>query len=159
MAETIAKPRPAPKPTPTTQAFWDGAKAGKLMLQWDPVARKYQFWPRANSVRTGKRNLQWKETSGRGSLYSFTVTHVATQGFEGKTPYVIGLIELDEGVRIIANLLNVTPESVKIGMRLRVAWETIGDDVAYFAFEPDPSPPPSKIATPKKAPAKKRAKK
>ena len=75
MANTDVKPRPLPKPTPATQAFWDGAKKGKLMLQWDPVARKYQFWPRANSVRTGRRNLEWKATSGKGELYSFTITH------------------------------------------------------------------------------------
>lgn len=137
MAETKAKPRPVPKPTPTTQAFWDGAKAGRLMLQWDPKARKYQFWPRANSVRTGRRNLQWKPTSGKGELYSFTITHVATPGFEDKTPYAVGLIELDEGVRIIGNLINVAIEDVKIGMRVKVAWEKIDDDITYFAFEPD----------------------
>jgi uncharacterized OB-fold protein len=131
------KPRPVPKPTPTTQEFWDGAKKGKLMLQWDPTARKYQFWPRANSVRTGRRNLQWKPTSGKGELYSYTITYVATPGFEDKTPYVVGLIELDEGVRIIANMLNVTPETVEIGMRVKVAWEKLNDDITYFAFEPD----------------------
>lgn len=132
-----AKPRPVPKPTPTTQAFWDGAKKGKLMLQWDPTARKYQFWPRANSVRTGKRNLQWKATSGKGELYSYTITHVPTPGFEDKTPYVVGLVELDEGVRIIANMINLAPDDVEIGMRVKVAWEKLSDEITYFAFEPD----------------------
>lgn len=136
-AKADVKPRPLPKPTPTTQAFWDGAKKGKLMLQYDPVKRKYQFWPRANSVRTGRRNLQWRETSGKGELYSYTVTHVPTPGFEDRVPYVIGLIELDEGVRIIANMLNVTPDDVEIGMRVKVAWEKLSDDITYFAFEPD----------------------
>jgi uncharacterized OB-fold protein len=125
MADTNVKPRPLPKPTTATQAFWDGAKKGKLMLQWDPTAKKYQFWPRANSVRTGKRNLQWKATSGKGELYSFTIT------------YVIGMIELDEGVRIIANLINIKIDDVEIGMRMKVAWEKLSDDITYFAFEPD----------------------
>ncbi len=139
MAKTNAKPRPTPQPTPTTQAFWDGAKKGKLMLQWDPRSRKYQFWPRSNSVRTGRRNLRWQATSGRGELYSFTITHVPTPGFEAKAPYVIGLVELDEGVRMIANLVNVTPDEISIGMRLKVAWEKLNDDITYFAFEPDKS--------------------
>lgn len=134
---TNAKARPLPKPTPTTQPFWDGAKRGKLKLQYDPVSRKYQFWPRMCSVRTGKRNLQWKETSGKGQLYSYTVTHVPAAGFENKAPYLVGLIELDEGVRIIGNLINVKPEDVKIGMRVRVAWEKLSDDLNYFAFVPD----------------------
>ena len=136
---TNVKPRPLPKPTPTTQPFWDGAKRKKLMLQYDPTKRKYQFWPRMCSVRTGKRNLQWKETSGKGELYSFTVTHVPTAGFEEKTPYLVGLVELDEGVRIIANLVNVKPDDAKIGMRVKVAWEALSDDINYFAFEPDRS--------------------
>jgi uncharacterized OB-fold protein len=137
MAKIDTKPRPLPKPTPATQAFWDGAKKGKLMLQWDPTAKKYQFWPRANSVRTGKRNLQWKPTSGKGELYSFTITHVPTAGFEARAPYVIGMIELDEGVRIIANLVNIEIEDVEIGMRMKVAWERLSDDITYFSFEPD----------------------
>jgi uncharacterized OB-fold protein len=137
MADTNVNPRPLPKPTPATQAFWDGAKKGKLMLQWDPTAKKYQFWPRANSVRTGKRNLQWKATSGKGELYSFTITHVPTPGFEARAPYVIGMIELDEGVRIIANLINIKIDDVEIGMRMKVAWEKLSDDITYFAFEPN----------------------
>ena len=137
MADTNVKPRPLPKPTPATQAFWDGAKKGKLMLQWDPTAKKYQFWPRANSVRTGKRNLQWKATSGKGELYSFTITHVPTPGFEARAPYVIGMIELDEGVRIIANLINIKIDDVEIGMRMKVAWEKLSDDITYLAFEPN----------------------
>ena len=88
-------------------------------------------------MRTGKRNLQWKPTSGKGELYSFTVTHVPTPGFEARAPYVIGMIELDEGVRIIANLINIEIDDVEIGMRMKVAWEKLSDDITYFAFEPD----------------------
>ena len=131
-----ARPRPLPRPTPTTQPFWDGAKKKKLMLQYDPVSRRYQFWPRSCSVRTGKRNLKWQQVSGKGTLYSFTETHVPTAGFEGKTPYLIGLVELDEGVRIIANLVNVTIDQIEIGMKMKVAWEELSDDINYFAFEP-----------------------
>ena len=52
-------------------------------------------------------------------------------------PYPIGLVELEEGVRIIANLINVAPDDVKVGMKLRVAWESLSDDINYFSFEPD----------------------
>lgn len=131
------RPRPLPRPTPTTGPFWDGARRRKLMLQYDPVSRRYQFWPRACSLRTGRRNLRWREATGRGALYSFTETHVPAAGFEGRTPYLVGLVELDEGVRIVANLVNVQPGAVEIGMRLRVAWEELSEDLTYFAFEPD----------------------
>jgi len=132
----VQKMRPRPTPTPTTRPFWDAVKKRELMLQYDPVARKYQWYPRAISVRTGKANLQWRRVSGRGTLYSFTVTHVAAPGFEKRVPYLVGLVELEERVRIIANLVNVDPSEVKIGMQVKVAWEKLGDDMSYFAFEP-----------------------
>ena len=131
------KPRPVPKPTAGTQYFWDAAKRGKLALQYDPESKTYQFWPRTISVTTGKRNLEWRDTSGKGEVYSYTVTHVPATGFDGKTPYVVGLIELDEKVRIIGNILNIKPDDVKVGMRVKVMFEKLNDDISYFAFEPD----------------------
>ncbi len=130
------KPRPLPVPSATTKFFWEAARRGKLALQYDPVAKQYQFWPRTISVATGRQNLEWREVSGLGQLYSYTVTHVPTPGFEDRGAYPIGLVELDEGVRIIANLVNVDPAALKIGMRLKVAFEKIAPDMNYFAFEP-----------------------
>lgn len=134
--ERPKRPRPMPSPTQTTKFFWDSAKQGKLALQYDPVAKVYQFWPRSISVKTGKRNLEWRTVSGRGKVYSYTITYVATAGFEDKVPYAIGLIELDEGVRIIGNMINVKPEEMKVGMPVKVAFERLSDDINYFCFEP-----------------------
>ncbi len=136
MNKTPAKTRPAPLPSRTTQFFWDAAREGKLALQYDPVAERYQFWPRAISVVTGRRNLEWRTVSGRGHVYSYTVTHVPAPGFEDRVPDVVGLIELEEGVRILANMINVEPADMKTGMPVKVAFEKITDDVDYFAFEP-----------------------
>jgi len=129
--------RPLPDPTPTSQPFWNGARDGKFMLQYDPASRGYQFWPRDCSVLSGKRNLRWKETSGHGAIYAVTETHVAAAGFEGQQPYLVGLIDLDEGVRIIGNLVNFKAADAVIGARVRVVWEKISDEITYFAFEPE----------------------
>ncbi len=137
MNKPAPKPRPVPRPTANTRFFWDAARRGKLALQYDPDADRYQFWPRAISTATGKRNLEWRETSGKGAVYSFTVTHVPTAGFEDRTPYIVGLIELDEKVRIIGNIVNVEPDDVSIGMRVRAIFEEMNEDISYFAFEPD----------------------
>jgi len=75
--------------------------------------------------------------SGKGTVYSYTVTHVPAAGFQDKVPYLVGLVELDEKVRIIANLVNVAPDAVEIGMRVRVTFERLSDEIDYFAFEPD----------------------
>lgn len=133
---TKVTPRPLPRPTKTSQPFWDGAKKKELWLQYDPVSRRYQFWPRVCSVRTGKLNMRWQKTSGRGTIYSLTETHVPTPGFADKAPYLVGLIELDEGVRIIGNIVNVAAEDARIGMKVKVVWEKLSDDINYFAFEP-----------------------
>ena len=137
MNKPAPKPRPVPRPTANTQFFWDAAKRGRLALQYDPDADRYQFWPRAISTATGRRNLEWRETSGRGTVYSYTVTHVPTAGFEDRAPYVVGLIELDEKVRIIGNIVGVAPDDVEIGMRVKVVFETLTEEIDYFAFEPD----------------------
>lgn len=129
--------RPAPAPTSITAPFWEAAKQRRLVIQYDPEEKVWQFYPRAISMATGKRNLQWREVSGKGSVYSYTVTHVPSAGFEDKAPYPLAIIDLDEGVRMLANLANIAPDAVKIGMRVRVCWEEIGEDSVYFAFEPD----------------------
>ena len=130
-------PRPVPQPWLLNHPFWQAARAHRLVIQYDPEADAYQFYPRAISVHTSRRNLEWREVSGKGSLYSYTVTHVPPPGFEGRGPYLIGVVELDEGVRLMAPLSNIAPDRARIGIRLRVCWETLSDEFTYFAFEPD----------------------
>lgn len=132
-----AKPRPLPTPTETTRPFWDAAREGRLVLQYDPVEGAFQFYPRAGSVATGRRNLEWREASGTGTLYAWTVTHLPAAGFEDRAPYLVGLVDLDEGVRILTNLVDVAEDELRIGMRLRVAFEPLSDDMRYFCFAPE----------------------
>ncbi len=132
----VKKPRHVPRPPLSNKPFWEATKNGKLVLQYDPESKRYQFWPRAISVTTGKQNLEWREASGKGKLYSYTVTYVPVAGFEDKTPYVVGLVELDEGVRIMGNMPNVKPDQVKIGMPVKVGFEKLSDDISYFYFDP-----------------------
>ncbi len=127
-----------PKPSLLTKPFWDAAKQKKLVIQYDPDSRCYQWWPRLVSVKTGKTNLEWREVSGNGTLYSYTVTHVPALGFEDKGHYLVGLVQLDEGVRIISKLSGITEETARIGMPLRVTWKKMTDDINMFAFEPRP---------------------
>ena len=132
-----ATPRPLPAPTNITRPFWQAAKERRLVIQYDPDTGAYQFYPRAISMATGKRNLEWREVSGKGSVFSYTVTHVPTPGFEDLAPYALATVDLDEGVRMLARLDNVAPDDIAIGMRVKVCWEELSDDITYFAFEPD----------------------
>ena len=117
-----------------TKPFWSAANKNKLVIQYDPDSQSYQWWPKALSVKTGKMNLEWREVSGFGNLYSYTVTHVPAHGFEDKGLYLVGLVELDEGVRILSFLTGISENTAKIGMKLRVTWERLSEEINMFSF-------------------------
>jgi len=131
-------PRPLPKPGAymDTRPFWAAAREGKLLIQYCRDTGKPQFFPRPGSLASGRRNVEWREVSGRGTVYSYTNTFSAWPGHESRAPYLCALIELEEGVRMLANLVHVQAGDVKIGMKVRVCWEKLSEDVNYPAFEP-----------------------
>ncbi|MBI2206914.1 MAG: Zn-ribbon domain-containing OB-fold protein [Candidatus Rokubacteria bacterium] len=135
--DALAGQRPVPIPLNFSKPFWDGAKRGVLMLQYCPVAKKYQFYPRPVSVYTGKRNLEWRQASGKGTIYTYTITHRAPAPFKDVPPYVVATVELEEKVRIISNVINCPVDQVRIGMPVRVTWTKIGDETMFPLFEPD----------------------
>ena len=137
MSNGGTSPRPVPQPGLLTAPFWQAAREHRLVVQYDAAADAYQFYPRAISVHTSRQNLEWREVSGKATLYSYTVTHIPPPGFEGGDPYLIGVVELDEGVRMMAPLSGIETGAATIGMRLRVCWQDIDDEITYFAFEPD----------------------
>jgi uncharacterized protein len=128
--------RPVPKPSTyvDTTPFWEGAKSGRLMLQYCKDTARFQHYPRPVSIFTGSRNLEWREVSGKGTVYACTVIRVPGPGLDGRLPLSVVTVELDEKVRIIGNVLNVDANSVAIGQRVEVAWDCLGDDVQYPAF-------------------------
>jgi uncharacterized protein len=139
MNDTSRPGRPLPKPGvyfSETQHFWAKAKEGKLVIQYCKDTGRPQFFPRPVSLATGRRRLEWREASGRGTVYSFTNTFSAWPGHEHRVPYLCALVELEEGVRIVCNLVNVKAEDVRIGMQVKLVWEKLSEDFNYPAFEP-----------------------
>jgi len=131
------KPIPQPNLYINTRSFWEAAKQGKLILQFCPETGNYQHYPRPVSIFTGKRNIEWREVSGKGNIYSFTIVRSSLPGCENRSPYVIAIVELEEGVRILCNIHNCDPERVKIGTPVKLYWERLSGDINYPAFEPD----------------------
>lgn len=117
-----------------TRPFWEGVAQNKLMLQYCTVAGKFQHYPRPVSIFTGRRTLEWREVSGDGVIYAFTVVRIPGPGLDGRLPLCVATVELDEGVRLIANVLDCAPEQLAIGKRVKLAWDTIADDKQYPAF-------------------------
>ena len=107
------------------------------MVQYDPGTGAHQFYPRSTSLATGRSDLEWRAVSGKGTVYSFTATYVPIPGFEDDVPYLLAMVDLEEGVRILGSLVDVGEDEVEIGMPVRVAFERRADNVTYFRFEPD----------------------
>jgi uncharacterized protein len=129
--------RPVPKPPVyvDTAPFWTAASEGKLMLQYCKDTGQFQHYPRPVSIFTGSRNLEWREVSGKGTIYACTVIRVPGPGLEGRLPLSVATVELDEGVRILGNILGSDPEKVAIGQRVELAWDRLDDEVTYPAFK------------------------
>jgi uncharacterized OB-fold protein len=128
--------RPAPKPSVyvDTAPFWEAAKQGKLVLQFCKDTNQFQHYPRPVSIFTGSRNLEWREVSGRGLVYACTVIRVPGPGLDGRLPLSVVTVELDEGVRMLGNIVNVEADKVAIGQRVEVTWDRLSDDFQYPAF-------------------------
>ena len=138
MNEPKPIPRPLPKPDKylPTQDFWKAANDGKLMLQFCKDTNQYQWYPKPVSIYSGSRNWEWREASGKGKLYSWTVTFAPWPGHKDRVPYLCAIIELDEGVRIISNLVNCKAEDLSEGMEMKLAWDRLSDEFNYPVFEP-----------------------
>ena len=129
--------KPLPRPSEITKPFWDATREKKLLVQYCSQTGKYQFFPKPVSVFTGERKLEWREVSGRGEVFTYTVAHVARPPFAGHTPFLIATVTLDVGVNMIANVINCPLERIAIGMHVRKSWIPLPDGSNLLVFEPD----------------------
>ncbi len=132
--------------TATSAPFWDGIKAGRLMLQVDPTTGRWQFYPRTLSL-TSEGPLEWREASGRGTLAAVTLTHFPSPGFDPSEPYLEGLVQLDEGPRIFTPICGAQLEQLAVGRRMRIVF---GEGGHLFQFTPDGPAADSQISKPSK---------
>jgi uncharacterized OB-fold protein len=127
--------KPLPKPTPTSRPFWEAAKRHELMLQRCGGCNGFIYYPRDRCPRCLCDNLEWQRASGRGKVYSYTVVRRAsTRSFSDK-PYVLAIVELEEGVRMTTNI-ETPPESVKIGMPVTVYFDDVTPEHTLVKFKP-----------------------
>lgn len=129
---------PIPEPTPETRHFWDGTRAGELRLQrCDDCAHVY-FPPRPFCPKCNSRNVSVFRASGRGTLYSYVISHraVPDSGFEA--PYSIAVVELEEGPRLMTNIVDCeqTPEALQLDMPVEVVFHHLSDEIALPRFRP-----------------------
>ncbi|MEM9176469.1 MAG: Zn-ribbon domain-containing OB-fold protein [Myxococcota bacterium] len=124
---------PLPRPTPISQPFWDACKEERLTVQRCKGCGSYTFIPQPCCGDCLSEDFDWVESSGHGTLYSFSTVYRPQQPvFE--TPYTVVIVELDEGYHMLSNLIGVAPEDVEIGMRLEVFFEAMSDEITLPYF-------------------------
>jgi len=137
MTAPLAIPRPLPQPTPITQPFWDAAREHRLSMQRCRSCEKFVFYPRPLCSHCGSDDLEWRDLSGRATVYSYTIARRATaRPFEPDVPYVIAIVELDEGPRMTTNIVGCPPEDVRIGMPVLAHFEDASDEITLVKFRP-----------------------
>ena len=106
-----------------SKPFWEGARSGRLLMQQCGSCRHIQFPPRHLCAKCWSVDLAWTECSGRGTVESFTIVHRApTPEMRGKVPYVVAAILLDEGPRMMTNIVGADPLGVRIDDRVTVTF-------------------------------------
>lgn len=131
-----AKPRPAPIPDAESQPFWDATVDGRLRVQECEICGQRQLYGRTLCTNCHSAALRWIESDGRGTIYSCTVIRQnPNRSFKHLIPFVVALVDLDEGPRVMSNVVGSEPEDVHIGARVRVRFESVSDAAALPLFE------------------------
>ncbi len=127
--------KPLPTIDPDSAPFWNAAREGRLDVpQCGGCGRAY-FPPRLLCPHCHEEIGGWLTCEGRGTIYSFTVARrPAHPGFEDEVPYVVALIELDEGVRMMSNVVTDDPDSVRIGDSVEVFFERASEEITMPKF-------------------------
>ena len=134
--DTLDIERPPFEPMSFTMPFWEATREKKLLIQYCPGTKQYQFFPRPASLYTGRRDLEWREVSGKGELYSYTIARRTRPPFRGHEPFAIAMVTLTEGVRVMGNLIHVAEADIEIGMAVEPFWAPLPDGYHLLMFEP-----------------------
>lgn len=128
--------KPMPEPTPVTRPFWDGLREHKIRIQYSPSAGRYVFYPRILAPGTLADDLEWREVSGAGTLYTFTVADRPTAPpWADALPQLLAIVELDEGPRLSSEMVDVAPGALRVGMRVKPVFHDYPEqDVTLLRF-------------------------
>jgi len=131
--------KPIPVPQQESDEYWEKAKQGELWLRKCNSCGNAYFYPRDISPCCFSKDTSWIKASGKGSLYTYAIAHRPPHpGFAQDAPYVVALVELEEGPRFPTNIVmdDPTPEKLQIGMPLEVTFEVITEAITLPKFKP-----------------------
>lgn len=128
---------PRPRVDEESKGFWEACGRHELVVQRCGACAALRHYPRALCPRCLSDAVEWLRCSGRGTVYTFTVTYQnQAPAFRDALPYVLAYVELEEGVRVLTTLVDCAPEAVRIGMPVAVVFEDLAPDLALARFRP-----------------------
>lgn len=132
---------PVPKPVPVVQPwarpFWEAAREKKLVLQSCNACGRVIHYPRIACPHCGAEDLGWREASGRGTIYAYTVVESnAPSAFIADMPYVVAVIRLEEGVQMLSNIVECDPTEIGCEQAVEVVFEVLNDEFTLPKFRP-----------------------
>jgi uncharacterized OB-fold protein len=129
-------PNPAPMVTSTTAAFWQATSEGRFVLQRCESCDIVVWFPRKHCPECWSETLTNFDASGGGTVYSFTIIRKVANDYKQATPFVVAYVELDEGPRVMTNIVGCDVESVQIGMPVTMEFHDTGEGNALYRFRP-----------------------
>jgi uncharacterized protein len=133
----MAYAKPLPRINSDNKAFWEGCRERELRFQKCRACRRVRWPASIICPACHSRDADWITASGHGTVYTFAVYHVAYHpGFTGELPYVVAIVELDEGPHLLTNIVDCKPEDVRCGMAVVPHWEEATPEVTLPKFRP-----------------------
>ncbi|MGD9300144.1 MAG: enoyl-CoA hydratase-related protein [Desulfobacterales bacterium] len=129
--------KPIPVIQPWTREFWKATKKGDLLVQHCHDCNSNIFFPKKVCPECWSGNLDWRVASGKAKVYTYTIMRdMVEPKFMGDLPYVIAMVELDEGIRMTTRIVNCNPDDVEIGMKVEVVFEEVSPECSLPMFQP-----------------------
>jgi len=133
--------KPIPVASPESKPYWDALRQHRLLIPRCASCGHRWFPPSLLCPNCNSADTTWSEVAGRGKVFSYVVFHrVYHPGFAGEVPYVVALVELEEGPRMLSNIVGIPPEQVACEMPVRVVFEDITGEATLPKFVPLRSP-------------------
>ena len=129
--------RPVPRIDEESRPFWEACARHELYIQKCKNCGTAFYYPRGFCPEDLSADFEWVKCSGRGKVYTYTVTRQnQSSGFRDKVPYVMAYVELEEGIRMLTNIVDCDPKDVAIGMSGEVTFEDVTPDISIPLFRP-----------------------
>ncbi len=129
--------KPVPVVTPALAPFFEATRRGVLTVQKCDSCGRFRFPPRELCPHCLSGGASWAPVSGRGEVFSFNVMHqVYHPGFAAEVPYAVVVVQLEEGARMVSNVIGVKPHELRCGMPVEVVFEKLNDEITLPKFRP-----------------------